>query len=81
MNIPLVFSFCYLICGMITTAVLWSEMSVEIEMPLDHQGVSLDGLAPGPKGPLGGPGGQETGVHDGGIPFGIPAVMNETIKA
>ena len=34
MNIPLLFSFCYLICGMITTAVLWSQMSLEIEMAI-----------------------------------------------
>lgn len=34
MNIPLLFSFCYLICGMITTAILWSQMSLEIEMAI-----------------------------------------------
>jgi hypothetical protein len=38
--------------------------------------VSLDGLASGPNGRLGGPGGKETGVHDGGIPFRNPADVN-----
>ena len=34
MNIPLVFFFCYLVLGMITTAVLWDQMSMEIEMAI-----------------------------------------------
>lgn len=34
MNIPLAFFFSYLILGMITTAVLWSQMSLEIEMAI-----------------------------------------------
>jgi hypothetical protein len=38
--------------------------------------VSPDGLASGPKGPLGGSGGKEAGVDDGGIPFRNPADVN-----
>jgi hypothetical protein len=38
--------------------------------------VSPDGLASGPKGPLGGLGGQRAGVHVGVIPFRNPADVN-----
>jgi hypothetical protein len=38
--------------------------------------VSPDGLASGPKGPLGGSGGKETGVNVGGIPFRNPVDVN-----
>ena len=44
MNIPLVFSFCYLICGMITTAVLWSQMSLEIEMAIGLEEEEAQGI-------------------------------------
>ena len=34
MNIPLIFSFCYLVLGMISTTALWSHLQEEIEMAI-----------------------------------------------
>ena len=34
MNSPLLFSFAYLLLGMTTTVVLWSQMAMEIEMAI-----------------------------------------------
>jgi len=44
MSIPLVFFFSYLILGMITTAGLWSEMSMEIEMAIDLEDEDAQGF-------------------------------------
>lgn len=44
MNTPLVFCFCYVICGMITTAVLWSQMSLEIEMAIGLEEDEAQGI-------------------------------------
>ena len=44
MNIPLVFSFLYVLCGMITTAVLWSQMSLEIEMAIGQEEDEAQGI-------------------------------------
>lgn len=44
MNIPLAFFFSYLILGMITTAVLWSQMSLEIEMAIGLEDDEAQGI-------------------------------------
>lgn len=44
MNIPLAFFFSYLLLGFITTAVLWSQMSLEIEMAIGLEEDEAQGL-------------------------------------
>jgi hypothetical protein len=44
MNTPLLFSFAYLILGMVTTSVLWTSMQLEIETALSLEDDEAQGV-------------------------------------
>jgi hypothetical protein len=44
MNTPLLFSFAYLILGMLTTSVLWTTMQLEIETALSLEDDEAQGV-------------------------------------
>lgn len=44
MNTPLLFSFAYLILGMLTTSVLWTSMQLEIETALSLEDDEAQGV-------------------------------------
>ena len=44
MNTPLLFSFAYLILGMVTTSVLWPSMQLEIETALSLEDDEAQGV-------------------------------------